>query len=402
MKILQINSVVNYGSTGRIVEGIGDAILNSGGESYIAYGRKKSLSKSRLIKIGNPIDVGLHVIKTRLFDAHGFGSQNATSKFIRKIDRIKPDIIHLHNLHGYYINIKKLFDYLKTTHIPIVWTLHDCWPFTGHCAHFDFVKCDKWKAECYKCPQINTYPASIIIDRSKKNFNIKKQYFESIDNLTLVAVSKWIMNLVQESFLNRYKTKLIYNGVDINIFKPSTYAEDIYKKYHIEGKRIILGVANIWSHRKGLQDFIKLSRILNRDDIIFLVGLSKKQISNLPKNIIGIERTENIKELAQLYSSAEVFINPTWEDNFPTTNIEALACGTPIITYNTGGSIEAVDNKTGFIVEKGDIEGLKKCYLEIIQKGKKEYSNACRDRATKLFNKNDKYNEYIKLYNSLI
>lgn len=399
--ILQINTVVNSGSTGRIAEEIGQLAIESGWKSYIAFGRNKRSSVSSLIPVGTKIDFFFHVLLCRFFDLHGFGSRWATYRLVNKINKIKPDIIHLHNLHGYYLNIEILFNYLKRKSIPIVWTLHDCWAFTGHCAYFDFVGCNRWKDGCYSCPQKKSYPSSIFLDRSKSNYKNKKELFNGLSNLNLVPVSNWLNSIQKQSFLNNYESLVIHNGVDLDIFKPS-HDNDILSKLSVENKTIILGVANIWDRRKGLFDFIQLRSILDERFLIVLIGLTKKQISTLPKGILGLERTENLQQLVNYYSLASVFVNPTWEDNFPTTNLESLACGTPVITYKTGGSVEAIDENTGFIVEKGDIEDIKRKILLICNQNLKEYRFACRERAIRLFNKSERYRDYLKLYDKLI
>jgi len=404
-KLLQINSVSNWGSSGRIAEEIGQIALAKGWNSYIAYGRKERNSKSVKIKIGNHWSIYWHALLTRLFDLHGLASNKATKKLIAHIEEIKPDIIHLHNIHGYYLNYKILFKFLKTINIPIVWTLHDCWAFTGHCAYFSFINCSKWQKGCNHCPQKKSYPKSIWKDRSSLNFLNKKESFVLCkDLITLVPVSNWLSDLISRSFFNGINKKKIYNGINSDLFKPSEYFQkkEIILKYSLKAKFIILGVAGGWNDRKGLQDFIKLSNLFSNDFSILLVGLTKKQKKKLPSKIIGIEKIENIKELAAIYSTADVFLNPTWEDNFPTTNLEALACGTPVITYRTGGSIEAVSNDTGIIVEQGDIEGILKAVETIKINGKDKYSENCRKRAIENFNKEDRYKEYIELYNELL
>lgn len=400
-KILQINSVVNFGSTGRIAEDIGQKAMGEGWESYIAFGRNDKPSTSNKLKIGNDWDIKWHGVETRLFDRHGFASRNATYKLIKSIDKINPSIIHLHNLHGYYLNIEVLFDYLSKINIPVIWTLHDCWPMTGHCSHFSFIGCDKWETQCKKCPQKKAYPSSIWIDNSYTNFSTKKKLFTSIDNMQIVTVSHWMAEIVKKSFLNEYPTKTIYNGIDLITFNLKN-TEGIKLKYNLDNKFIVLGVTNIWNKTKGLQDFIKLASFLKNDEVIILVGLSRNQIGLLPDNIIGIERTENINQLVALYSSSDVFINPTWEDNFPTTNLEALACGTPVITYNTGGSPEALTSETGYVIEQGNINGIRIAMDFIKEKGKDAYVKPCRQRALKNFNKEDRYAEYVQLYEKLL
>ena len=400
-RIIQINSVVNTGSTGRITEEIGQTTIAKGWQSYIAYGRYERPSQSQLIRIGTVWDNQLHGLQTRLFDSHGLGSIKATKKLIEQIKIINPDLIHLHNLHGYYLNIEILFSYLKNINIPVVWTLHDCWPMTGHCTYFNFVDCNKWKSECNQCPQKKEYPYSFWMDRSRKNYYLKKELFTSVRNLTLVPVSQWLADIVIQSFLSKVPFQVIHNGINTDVFKPLTDST-IRDKYKLQDKFILLGVAGIWSPRKGLKDFIELSKQLNPDYQIILVGLNQSQLNQLPRNIIGIAKTESVEELAEIYSSADAFINPTWEDNFPTTNLEALACGTPVITYRTGGSPEAIDSETGIIVEKGDVDGLIQSIKQIQEKAKSSYSAACRERAEKLYNKDNRYMDYLKLYESLI
>jgi len=403
--LLQINSNANVGSTGRIAEEIGLKAIENGWTSYIAYGRNARPSKSRKIKIGNKLGIYWHILITRLFDRHGLGSKKATKDLLVKIKEINPDVIHLHNLHGYYLNYEILFSFLKTNNIPIVWTLHDCWSFTGHCAHFSFARCNKWQKECYQCPQTRKYPKGLIFDRSKLNFSDKKRSFTSgKDLITLVPVSNWLADSLSQSFFEGANVKRIYNGIDIEIFKPvqKENRQSILQKYNIENKFLILGVASIWGEGKGLNDFISLSRLLNDDYVLLLVGLSKKQIKSLPDAMIGVEKTENIEALGAIYSTADVFFNPTWKDTFPTTNIEALACGTPVITYKTGGSVEAVSDDTGFIVEQGDMEGVLKAIEIIKTNGKDKYSDNCRKRAIAKFNKEDRYKEYIDIYKELL
>ncbi len=400
MRILQINSVWGIGSTGRIASGIHDMLLNKGHESYIAYGRDVPRKSDTYIKIGSNLDNYIHFALTRIFDKHGFGSCKATKNFIKKIAHLDPDIIHLHNIHGYYLNIKYIFNYLKESGKPVVWTLHDCWSFTGHCAYFDYIGCNKWKIGCYDCPEKRSYPASIFFDSSRSNYQEKKEIFTGVKNLTIVTPSKWLAGLVKQSFFKEYPVKVIYNGIDIEVFKPTQ--SNFRLKYNLENKFIILGVANVWDRRKGLNYFIKLSEYLKEDEVIVVVSLPKKQKKEIPKNIIGIARTNNARELAEIYSAADVFVNPTLEDNFPTTNLEAMACGTPVITFDTGGSVESIDENTGYIAEKGNLAHLRKIINEIKQRERKQLSEQCISRVVALFDKNDRFLDYIKLYESIL
>lgn len=396
--IFQINVNANLGSTGRIAEEIGRLAIANDWKSYIAFGRDGRPSRSKLIKISNKFTIGIHGLLTRFFDRHGFGSKCDTLKLIKQIKEINPDIIHLHVIHGYYINIKILFDYLAVANIPIVWTFHDCWAFTGHCTNLG---CNRWVNGCYSCPQKKEYPSSFWLDNSKNNYRIKRTKFNSVRFTTIVTVSKWTYNQVKESFLKEHVLKTIYNGVDLDLFSPKTNCKEVRNKLGIIANFMIVGVSSGWGSRR-FEDFIKLSKLIDNDIIIVLVGISEKQRKCLPLNIIGIARTEDASQLAEIYSAADFFLNLTYEDNFPTTNIESLACGTPILTYNTGGSIEAVSSPTGFIVEQGDILGVMDAIRNVKANGKSSYTKACRERAEKLYNQADRYNEYINLYESLI
>lgn len=390
MKVLQINSVCGFGSTGRIATDLYEMLEKKGHECVIAYGRGTAPKGVKTIKIGSNMDNYIHVAKTRLFDKHGFGSEKATLKFIEKIKKYDPDIIHLHNIHGYYINIEILFKYLSESGKKIIWTLHDCWSFTGHCSHFEYVGCDKWKKQCSQCTQKKEYPSSKIFDSSKWNYKKKKELFTSIDSdkLTIVTPSRWLADLVKKSYLKKYKVEVINNGIDLDIFKPTE--SNFREKYNLENKKIILGVTSVWTQRKGLGYFLELSKKLNEDYQIVIVGVSKKQKRELPKEIIGITRTNNIKELVEIYSTADIFFNPTLEDNFPTTNLEALACGLPIITFNTGGSTEILNNKVGKCINrKFEIENFDINYKAI----------DC-IKQSKIFDKSNCYKKYFELWES--
>lgn len=397
-KLLIINVTANSGSTGRIAEEIGQTAISNGYDTYFAYGRLARESKCKLIKIGKKLNVRLHGIESRLFDNHGFSSRIATKRFIKEIEKIKPDIINIHNLHGYYINVKILFEYLNKTNIPIVWTFHDCWPFTGHCSYFDRYNCTKWKTECHSCPNKHGYPSSLLLSRAKRNFNKKRKLFSNYKKTTIVTPSNWLSDITKQSFFKGKNIVTINNGTDLTTFKIVNGNKR--HSLNLQNKKIVLGVASIWDKRKGFDDFIRLNELLSDDYKIILVGLNKKQIESLPENIIGIERTESVHELAELYSMADVFVNPTYSDNFPTTNIEALACGTPVITYKTGGSPEAIDEMTGIVVEQGNINKLKEA-IESVAKDKAMYTERCRERAVNLYNKQDRFNDYINLFNSL-
>jgi len=394
-KLLQINVTANWGSTGKIAEDIGKTAVANGWESYIAYGRDtQPTSLSHLIRIGNKWDMYYHGLQTRLFDRHGLASKRATRDFIEIVKRINPDVIHIHNIHGYYINYEILFEYLSIANKPIVWTLHDCWPFTGHCAYFDMANCEQWKTGCDTCEHQYVYPTANLCSNSAKNYRKKIDAFTSVKNMMFVPVSDWLLGFLGESFLNKYPRMTIHNGIDTNIFAP----------IRVEKKRnnrfLIIGVASVWAERKGMKDFVELRKLLPTEYDITLIGLNKEQIDSLPLGINGISRTNSLSELVEYYAVADIYVNPTYEDNFPTTNLEALACGTPVITYDTGGSPEAIDETTGIVVPQGDVKALAEAILKLRREPLS--SEACRKRAEVYFDKDKCFKQYIDLYNELI
>lgn len=402
MVLLQICVEGNIGSTGTMAEAIGKVAIQKGWDSHIAYGRFPRGSASNLIRIGSNFETIIHAIESRLFDNHGFGSRYATKRLIRKILTIKPDIIHLHHLHGYYVNIEILFEFLKRYNVPVVWTFHDCWSFTGHCTHFDFVGCEKWKTQCYSCPQLKQYPKSFFFDNSKMNYRKKKKIFTSISNLTIVSVSDWLNKQVSNSFFKKTSHLRIHNGIDLSIFKSSDRSITTKIKYGVLNKFVILGVASTWSNRKGLEDFFKLSNFLKDDETIILVGLDSHQIRSLPKNILGLSRTESKEDLADLYNAADVYINLSVEETFGLTTAESMACGSPVIAYNSTASPELLDPKTGVIVEKGDLKGVYNAIQLVKRNTKDYYSFECEKSASKKFNLNERLNDYFELYNKII
>lgn len=406
-KLLQINPVARVStSTGRIMQEIGELAMANGWESYIAYsygrdGEKHSTSK--LVPVGNRLDVAWHGLVTRLADRHGLASVGATKAFIAEIERIKPDIIHIHNIHGYFLNYRILFDYLAKCNIPVVWTVHDCWLYTGHCYHYSYVGCSKWQDECRECPQRRSFPASWFVDRSNRNFHYKRNAFTSIPAgmFTIVPVSGWIKGEMERSFLKECSFRVIHNGIDTSLFTVHDPA-GVKRRYGLEGKHVILAVASIWCEEKGWNDLLSLAARLNDGEVLVMVGVNEKQQAMLPANVVGISRTENIGQLAELYSAADVFVNPTWQDNYPTVNLEAIACGTPVVTYRTGGSVEAVTEATGIVVEQGDTAALLRAVRLVEDRGKAFYQQACRDYALEHFRKEDRYADYLRLYDELI
>lgn len=403
-KLLQINVTANWGSTGKIAEQIGVVAQKHGWDSYIAYGRYMNPSKNHLIKIGSKYEVYEHYIENIFFDNEGLASRRATNKFLKEIDRIMPDIVHLHNIHDHYINYELLFNYLSKKNIPVVWTQHDQWALTGHCCYIE-LHCNRWESMCFKCPISPWYG----IDRSKRNHRLKKKLITSIPSLTIIPVSKWLADNVRQSYLQDNPIEVIHNGIDLETFRPIDV--NLYENYGIaSNKFIILGVAAVWDERKGLKDFYKLARMLPQSEYAIVIIGKVQNMVYQPDNdqdkmckLVFVERTNNAYELAQFYSGASVFINPTYHDNYPTTNLEAMACGVPVITYSTGGSPESVDDQTGAVVRQGDVEGLCAKIKEFNAKQfKLNHTQDCRRKAENEFDKERCYKQYIKLYNRIL
>lgn len=398
MRVFEINSV-SYGSTGRIMFQIANAVQSAGGIAYTASSYTKPRGEQfpdTYYRIGGAIGKTVHIILAKLTGRHGCYSHYATLKLIRKIKKVQPDVIHLHNIHGWYLNWKMLFGYLKRAGIPVVWTLHDCWSFTGHCPHFIAIGCDKWKLGCDDCPLYKSYPGCFF-DDSKKQYALKKRCFTDVPNMTIVTPSQWLADLVKESYLKDYKTVVINNGIDLTKFKPRT--SNFRNQYSLGNKVILLGVAFDWSQRKGIDVFKRLAEELPENYAIVLVGVSDAVAKDLPNRIIPIACTQSQEELAEIYSAADVFVNPTREDNFPTVNMEALACGTPVITFDTGGSPEIIDETCGIVVPCDDISALEKASHHVVE-DKLFTAEACRKRAEQ-FDMQDKFAEYVKLYHEL-
>lgn len=398
MNIVFINTVKNSGSTGRITADLAHTAENNGFTSYTAYGRGKAAANFNEYRIGNRVDFVKHVAFHFATGRNGFFSQSVTKRFLRWLDGINPDLIHLHNIHGFYLHIGMLFDYIKQHNIPVIWTFHDCWPFTGHCAHFDYIHCTQWQEGCHNCSIYrSSYPYSIFKDNCIENFALKKEAFTNVQNLTIVTPSYWLSDLLKSSFLKQYTTKVIPNGINLQVFKP------LNMENPNPDTKNILGVANVWSARKGLSAFLQLAEMLDDSYHITLVGLNTHQqlkIKKLfPRKITPLKRTQNLEELVALYNNAYVFVNPTLEDNFPTTNLEALACGTPVITYQTGGSPESIDSSCGIVVEKDNIKALYDAILSLPNSNITR--TACRQRAL-LYNKDTCFQEYIKLYRNVL
>ncbi|MDY2957679.1 glycosyltransferase [Floccifex sp.] len=395
MKVLQINAVP-YGSTGKIMFSLADQIESEGGECLCTSGFTwKKPHRDDFFQTSNIFEKELHTIQSYITGNLGGYSKVATKKLIKKIDEFKPDIVHLHNIHGWFVNYELLFAKLKEINVPIVWTLHDCWSFTGQCPHFTMIGCNKWKTKCENCQQFDSYPKTRK-DFSSQQFERKKDLFTSLNNLTIVTPSHWLEGLVKESFLNKYPIEVIHNGINLNIFKPTN--SNFRQKYNLKNKYVLLGVSYEWNIKKGLDVFIELSKQLDEQFQIVLIGTDDEVDKQLPKNIISIHRTQNQEELAEIYTAADLFINPTREDNFPTVNMEAVACGTPVITFNTGGCLEIIDKSCGSIIPCDDIEKLK---IEIETSISKFDYKDCIKKASN-FTEIKSNERYLKLYRRLV
>jgi len=352
MKYLFINSVAGVGSTGRIAADKCRELIREGHDCVLAYGRTcGNCEDIQTVRIGTDLDFRIHGVINRIFDNHGFNSVAATRRFLKWVREYDPDVIWLHNIHGYYIHVGLLFDYLRFSGKKIIWTLHDCWAFTGHCAYFDYVHCAKWKTGCEKCPQKKSYPASYVMDGSHENYETKRYHFVGIPDLTITVPSQWLARRVRESFLGEYPVKVVYNTVNREVFKPTP--SDFRKKYGLEEKIILLGVANIWEERKGLKDFADLAPMLDDRYRIVLVGLTQEQSRGLSGNILCLPRTDNIRQLVEIYSAADLYINPSVEETFGMTTLEALCCGTPSIVYQNTACEEIVLKYGGTAVPRG-------------------------------------------------
>ena len=392
--LLQINLSANVGSTGRIAEEIGKEAMGQGWRSVIAYGRFAGPSESELIRVGNGFDIKEHLIETRLFDNHGLSSRRATKKFIKQIEALKPDIIHLHNIHGYYLNYQILFEYLNKTNIPIVWTLHDCWAFTGHCGHFIMANCERWKIGCGHCPITHTEYPKAFIDRSARNYKLKSEIFGANQNLHIVTVSEWLAGLVRQSFLKDKDIRVINNGIDLNVFKPTPIKGDRRFK--------ILGVSNLWSEIKGIEDYIKLSKLLKHDETLTLIGVDEELKKKLPNNIVCIPRTANISELVDWYNKSDVVLSLSKGETFGLTIAEAHACGTPTIVYDNSAQPELIAEGCGYIAPTGDVDAVYECIKKVKELKKSHFSDNCRKHAEICYSKKERYNDYMTLYKELL
>lgn len=399
MKIAQINMLAN-GSTGKIMFGIADAARAKGHEVrtfspfvYSKYGKVYVPDDDRHVTFGTRSENRRHYYVGTVFGVNGWLSKKGTKQLVRELEAFSPDVIHLHNLHNFTFHLPTLFGYIQKNGIKTVWTLHDCWSFTGHCPHFEMIGCEKWKSGCGGCPQKRIYPKTLL-DTTRRMYRKKKALFGGVEDMTLVTPSKWLASLVGQSFLRDYPVQVVNNGIDLALFKPT--ASDVRARYDCEGKYLLLGVAFDWGKRKGLDVFCELARRLDDRYRIMLVGTNEHIEAQLPANVITVRRTADQAELAALYTAADVFVNPTREDTFPTVNIEALACGTPIVTFCTGGSPEIGDDTCAVVVDRDDTEAMLH-EIERVCEQRPYAAQACRDRAMR-YDATQQFEEYLTLY----
>ncbi len=400
MKVFYINSHSGILSTGRIVSGLARSVMAEGGDARICYGRKQDTTDTSSISenVNSRFELYTHALLSRITDSQGKWSNKATEKIIEQIKSFKPDVIHLHNLHGYYLNHTTLARFLKEARIPIVWTLHDCWTMTGHCCYFDFVNCDKYLQDCGNCPGKMTYPISIFADNSAKNLIEKKRDFSDLPSTVLVTPSRWLADLAKGTYLSQYPIKVINNGIFRDKFYPRD-TSDLIKKHGLQGKKIVLGVCNVWRDQKGLSDMTALADLLPDDYKIVMVGKKSELAAKAKPDILAISYTDGIDELAQWYSAAHVFVIPTYEDNFPTVNLEALSCGTPVISYKTGGSCECIEAGCGAVVHEKTPAALADAIINFNTTD--EIRKKCRILSEK-YDQSVMYEKYIELYKSIL
>lgn len=399
MKVLMINSVCGIRSTGRICTDIAEILEEQGHECKIAYGRENVPEKYEkyAIKIGNKMTVYCHALKARLFDLAGFGSKAATHKLIKQIKEYNPDIIHLHNLHGYYLHVGELFKFLKIYNKPVFWSFYDCWPFTGHCAHFDFNQCEQWKTNCKKCTYKKEYPASIF-DGAKRNYQAKKSLFTGVSNLQIIVPSYWMQTMVGQSYMRDYPVHVLPNGIALSSFVKTE--SEFRKKMGLQEKFVILGVSSFWNNMKGLELFNRLANELDVENFqVVLVGKAEER--TLSNNILHIPATNNIQELCELYTTADIFVNPTLQETQGLTTVEALACGTPAIVFNSGGAAECIDSTCGVSVAKNNYEDLRDA-IRRVESGELKFDSLNCVKAAQRYDAKKLYQHFIELYENLV
>ncbi len=394
MKILQINTVYGQGSTGKIARELHDLCLQQGMQCLTGHRCGPEMPDAVAISTG--FDSRLHGLLARFTMFKGCFSYFRTKRFLKQVKAWGPDVVHLHNLHGSYVHIGLLMDYIRKNRLPVVFTLHDCWSFTAICSHYTVAGCDRWKTGCRHCPQRKKF-SSCPVDLTKQVWRLKKKWFTGLEKALVVAPSRWLADQASQSYLKDHPVRVIHNGIDLEVFRPTP--SDFRAAHGLEQCKLVLGVSFGWSYGKGLDVMEALARRLPQDYRLVLVGTDAQTQKGLPENILCIHRTHNQQELARIYTAADVFVNASREETYPTVNLEALACGTPVVTFRTGGSPETVDSTCGAVVEAGDVDALLGQILRICRE--QPYPEAaCLTRA-KRFGKNERLNEYLDLYRQI-
>lgn len=398
MRVFQLNTFCGVKSTGRIACEIAKLVQDDGGECRIGYGVPGISADAEpfAYQIGHPLERKVHGAMRKLLDAEGYGSYFATRRLIREMRAFHPDIVHLHNLHGCYLHLATLFDFLRQSGVPVVWTLHDCWPFTGHCAYFDYCGCERWQSGCHHCPQKKSYPVCLGLDGSDRNYRMKKKWFANLP-LTFVAPCEWMKGPLSASFLAKAPVRVIPNGVNLQVFHPTQ--SDLRERYHLENAKICLSVASEWDARKGLTFLYEASQRMGEGYRFVVIGLSQEQLAQLPKEMLGLTHTADARELTAWYTLADCFVNPTLEDNMPMVNLEALACGTPVATFATGGCPEAVDPSCGMAIPPKDVDAFCAA-IRILASEKNQRTLSCLERAQH-FDASRTFRSYLALYKEL-
>lgn len=399
MKVLQINATYGYGSTGLIMKDIGEALESSGGEAHFAYQTANGHVKNGYA-VGNMLDHRAHAILCRLFGRQGYYSKGATKKLIRYIEKIKPDVVHLHNLHSNFVHLNFLLHFLGNNDIPTVITMHDCWCFTGKCFHYVDVGCDGFTKDCKNCPKKKAPPASIFFDCSSGVLRDRNKYIHAIPRLKIIGCSEWICREARKGFMKDLDIEVIRNGVDTTVFKALD-KDELKREKGLDGKFVIMGMANKWLLPSNAEFFEKAMSSLCDNDRVLLVGCSEEQINNLGKygdKLIAVGFIKNREELAKLYASADVFVNVTHADTLPTVNMESICCGTPVVTYDSCGSPELILDGCGYVVDENDVDELIK-KIELVKKT--DFGNIAEIGKEK-FDKNTCYKDYVRLYEDMI
>lgn len=400
--LVQFNPVANWGSTGRLAEDIGDVTMAAGWVSYIAYGRQFNPSSSYLLPVGGRLSVITHTLKTRLFDRQGFGSYFATKRLLKIFDEIKPDLFQFHNVHGNFLNLPLVLKYAAERDIPIVWSLHDCWSMTGHCSHFIGIGCEKWKTECHHCPLKSQYPNSWLLDSSRRNFQEKKKLIEAVPRITIVSGSKWLAEIARQSYFSNRTISVIPDGIDTDIYRPRSNGAELRQKLGIKDKFVILAAGTGWGEAKGFYDYGKLRSMLSNDYAIVLVGMNQEWLEKVPEGVIGLPRTKTPIELSEYYSMADCVMSLSRMESFGLTPVEGFACGTPAIVYDNTALPELITPETGFVAKSLDVSDVKDKVETLRRIGKDHFTNHCREIALAKYDRNVCYNDYLRIYHSMI